>query len=150
MRRNPSAGITLVELLVASAISVVIAGALGTAFYQFFIVTNEGSEIVSALHQVQNAGHWLARDGQTACSAAAGSDLTLSVPNSATVTYTLSDNELMRIEGTTETRVARYITDLQFWIDGRVVTMSITASPDTDVSEQAMYKVCLRPAEGGQ
>ncbi len=149
MNRNNEAGITLVELLVAGAIAMAITGFMGTAIFQFFTVTRQGSEVMTSVHQVQNAGHWITHDGQMAIAASGGNQLVLTVPESDTITYTLAGTQLSRTTNGTQLLVARNITDLDFDVDGDIVTMSITSSPSREVSEQATYKVYLRPTGGG-
>ncbi len=151
MRMSSESGISLVEILVTSAIGLAIAGFMGTAIYQFFTVTNQGSDVMTAMHQVQNAGHWISLDGQKSSAASAGDDLILTIPNSSTVTYSVFGNELIRTSDGDQLTVARHVSDVNFNVDGRVVTMSITAAPNSgwNVSEQAIYKVFLRPEGGG-
>ncbi len=149
MNRNNETGITLIELLVASAISATIIGFMSTAIFQFFTVTRQGSDVMTSVHQVQNAGHWVTRDGQMASSASGGSQLVLTVPDSDPVTYALIGTELHRTVDGADLLVARNITALDFDVDRNVVTMSVTSSASGEVSEQAMYKVCLKPTGGG-
>ncbi|NQT72764.1 MAG: hypothetical protein HQ553_08325 [Chloroflexi bacterium] len=150
MKLNGEAGITLTEVLVASTIGLAIAFVVGTAIYQFFVVTGQGSDVVNAVHQVQNAGHWVTRDGQESITATGGDELVLTIPDSPTVTYALSETELTRTSDGSPYTVARHISDVDFYVDGNIITMNITAEPnDTgDISEQVTYKVCLRPTGG--
>ncbi|MDY6911652.1 MAG: hypothetical protein SVM79_04765 [Chloroflexota bacterium] len=142
-------GFTLAEVLVTTAISMAIAGLLGTAIYQFFVVTNQGSDTMTAMHQIQNASHWLNIDGQMSNSANGGSQLELTIPNSATVTYALSGTELRRTVEGSQMTVARNISSIDFSIDGRVITTTITAAPEEGggISEQGAFKVYLRLSE---
>ena len=147
--RTRQEGFTVVELLVAVAISGVIASLMGTAIYQFFAVTGRGSDEMTAVHNIQNAAHWFSIDGQQASAATAGASLTLTIPSPAnTVTYTLSGSEVIRTTvGLPPLTVARNITALSFILDGRVVTMTIKSEPagGWGVSETKKYKVYLRP-----
>ena len=59
-------GLTLVEVLVAAGISILIASTLGTALHQFIITSERGNDALRALHDVQNAGYWINRDGKGA------------------------------------------------------------------------------------
>ena len=147
MIKDNQKGITIVEILVAVAISGMIAGLIGTAIYQFFSVTDRGSDEIVALHNVQNAAHWFNLDGQEAGSAIGGSSLGLTMPDASTVTYAVSGTELIRIAGATRITVARNVTGLNFDVDGRIVTMIITSAPTGGwgVSQQRVYKVYLRP-----
>ena len=151
MKMNSEAGISLAEILVASAIGLAIVSVLGTAIFQFFTVTSHGSDVMTAMHQVQNAGHWVCLDGQRSSQASAGDDLVLTIPNSSTITYSVSNNELVRISAGNQLTVARYVSDVDFNVDGRIITMSVTSDPDgeSNVNETATYKVFLRPTAEG-
>ncbi len=149
MNHNSENGITLIELLVAGAIAISIIGFAGTAIFQFLTVTRQGSDVMTSVHQVQNAGHWVTRDGQMASTASGGSQLVLTIPEGDPITYSLDGMELNRNTGDSELMVARNVTDLDFDVDGDIVTMSITSSSSTEVSEQSTYKVYLRPTGGG-
>lgn len=151
MKLSGETGITLAEILVASAIGMAIAACLGTAIYQFFAVTNQGSNVMTATHQVQNAGHWVSRDGQKSSMATGGDELTLTIPNSSTITYALSGTDLTRTYNGSQLTVARHVSDVDFVVDGQIVTMNITSEPNGtwNISEQGTYKVCLRPSGGG-
>ena len=51
-------GFTLVELLVATAISGLVASGLVTTIYQLMSSSERASHLQIALQDVQNAGHW--------------------------------------------------------------------------------------------
>ncbi|MEE8598757.1 MAG: type II secretion system protein, partial [Dehalococcoidales bacterium] len=59
-------GFTLPELLITVAITGLIASFLGVAIYQIITVTSGGNDRMTALHEIQNAGHWVTLDGQMA------------------------------------------------------------------------------------
>ncbi len=151
MKLYGQSGITLAEVLVASAIGLTIIVFLGTAIFQFFTITGQGNDLMTALHQVQNAGHWFSRDGQTASTAIGGDSLVLTIPNSATVTYALSGDELTRTSNGSQLTVARNVGNVDFYIDGSVITMDINSGSNSTwgIHEQLTYKACLRPTGGG-
>lgn len=55
-------GFTLVELLVAMVIMVTIGGAGAAATFQVLKGAERGNSYMSAVRQVENAGHWISRD----------------------------------------------------------------------------------------
>ncbi len=55
-------GFTLVELLVAMAISGLITGGLTLSIFQVFDSSARNSSEMTVVRQVQNAGHWVSRD----------------------------------------------------------------------------------------
>jgi len=150
-------GVTLVETLLAAGIATMIVGVLGSAIFLFWRATEQGNEQCRALHDVQNAGFWITRDGQRAQSTSLneGEDpvesMTLSWTDggqSHTVTYSLSGTSLQRNYDGTVTTVARHISSVGFSISAqRVITADITSSPEGrwEISEQTTHKVYLRP-----
>jgi len=99
---------------------------------------------------LQNAEHWFNLDGQMATAAAGGSSLVLSLPGQ-TVTYSLAGTQLQRTEGSSTIILARDISSLSFSVNSslRLVSMDIAASISgrTEISEQNVYKVHLRPVQ---
>ena len=140
----------MVETLIAIAIATAVAGVLGTAIYQLIGTTNQGNDIMTATHEIQNAAHWVALDGCMASAASGGAELELTIPGDSTVTYSLSGTEFTRTSDGSQLTLARNISGVSFLADGRVVTMNITSSPDGGwgMSRQGIYKICLRPSEG--
>ena len=159
-------GFTLIELLIAIAITSLITGGITTAIFQTFTVNARNSSHMTAVRQVQNAGHWISHDAQMAQevdpSGATGFDsLTLTWTEwedgtENVVTYTIVGDELKRSHskipgGTSEMIVARYIdstnTSCQVTADG-VLMVTVTATvgdyPET-VSETRVYEVTPRP-----
>ena len=159
-------GFTLIDLLIAIAITSVITGGITTAIFQTFTVNARTSSHMTAVRQVQNAGFWISCDTQMAeevePSGATGfNPLTLTwtewVDGTVNVvTYTITvDDELKRSHSEDggapiEMIVARYIdstnTSCQF-TDG-VLTVTVTAAvgdyPET-VSETRVYEITPRP-----
>jgi len=146
-------GFTVPELLITVAIIGIIVSFLGTAVYQIITVTEYGSDKMIALHELQNAAHWVSSDGQMAKTATGGNELVLTLPDDSTITYAVvvGTNELRRTDNTgTELTLARNITDVNFSVEDRTITMTITSSPPgrPNITEERTYKVCLRPTEG--
>jgi prepilin-type N-terminal cleavage/methylation domain-containing protein len=144
-------GFTLPELLITVAITGLIVTFLGTAIYQIITVTEYGSDKTIAMHELQNVAHWVSRDGQMASTARGGNELILTLPDGSSITYAVVDAELLRTADDSQMTLARNISDLSFSIEDRVITMTVTSSPEgrPNISEQRTYKVCLRPAEEG-
>ncbi|MFC1926913.1 prepilin-type N-terminal cleavage/methylation domain-containing protein [Chloroflexota bacterium] len=141
-------GTTLVEVLIATALSGLIASLLGAVVYQITTVSERGNAAMISLHEVQNVAYWVNLDGQRASAASGGSQLIFTLPDESTVTYDLSGTELRRTAGGSQVTVARNITSVNFLVDERVVSMSITSCPQNrwEISEDRTYKVYLRPS----
>ena len=142
-------GFTLVELLVAVAITGLIASFLGTAIFQIITVTEFGNDKMTAMHELQNAAHWVTLDGQRASMASGGNELVLTLPDDSLITYAVVSTELRRTAGDSQMTLAQNVTSANFSIENRIITMTITSSPEGrwDVSEPGTYKVYLRPTE---
>ena len=144
-------GFSLVELFVATAITGLVVSFLGTAIYQIITVTEYGNDRMIAMHELQNAAHWVSLDGQMASTASGGNELTLTLPDGSTVTYAVVSTELRRTAGDSQMILARNISEICFSVENCIITMTVTSSPEgrQNVSEQGTYKVCLRPTEEG-
>jgi prepilin-type N-terminal cleavage/methylation domain-containing protein len=144
-------GFTLPELLITVAITGLIVTFLGTAIYQMITVTEYGSDRMIAMHELQNVAHWVSRDGQMARTASGGNELVLTLPDDSSITYTVVDTELRRTAGDLQMTLARNISDISFSIESRIITVTVTSSPEgrPNINEQRTYKVCLRPTEEG-
>jgi prepilin-type N-terminal cleavage/methylation domain-containing protein len=142
-------GFSLIELLITVSILGIMAGVLGPIFDQVLDIPDYGNVRLTAQHELQNAAHRVNIDGQMAKSATGGSSLVLTMPDNSTISYTLNSTNLTRTAGGVTTVVARDITDLNFSVDGRHVTMDIISSPEGrwDVSENQTYQICLRPVQ---
>jgi len=140
-------GYTLVETLIAIAITGFIVTILGLTVQQFVTVPEQGDNQVDALHAVQNAAHWVSLDGQTAKSATGGAGLDLTLPDNSVVSYNVSGNSLQRTYKGVSRTVAKDVSSVNFTIQGRVITMHITAAPDSrwSISENQTYQVYMRP-----
>jgi len=148
MNLSGQKGITLVEVLVATAITGLIAGALGTAIHQFITTSERGNQELRALNDVRNAGHWLTLDGRRAQStnlvdgAPAVGSVTLSWTTEGQVhtsTYSLSGPELKRDLNGTLTTVARHVSNAGFSLAGQLITATLTsaASPASAVASRS-------------
>ena len=142
-------GVTLPELLITVAITGLIVSLLGAAIYQIITVTESGNDRMIAIHELQNAGHWVTLDGQMARTASGGNELALTLPDGSSITYEVEDTELLRTADESQMILAQNISSISFSVENRVITMTITSSPEgrANISEQGTYKVCLRPAE---
>ncbi len=135
-------GASLVELLVAVAISAVVLGMLASAVYQFYSISSYGQGRMAVLHDLQNAGLWLGRDANEAADFVPGggnvygtfhwSDSSVQFRYS----YDAADNALLRehlIGGVVQSTVsvARHIAvlgDVVFTETGQRVSVDITAT----------------------
>src|SRR3972149_12050426 len=113
--KRKSRGFTLMEVMVASAITALVVAAAGPALFQVMTGTERNNNRVTALRQVQEAGTWLSRDALRAqslsVSEGGGFPLTLSwgslvpdgrngtVSTENTVTYTVAGDSFQRQEG---------------------------------------------------
>ncbi len=142
-------GFSLVELLVATAITGLVVSGLGTAIYQIITVTEYGNDRLTATHELQNVAHWFSLDGQEASTASSDNELVLTLSDDSSVTYTVVGTELHRTAGGSNMTLAQNITSANFSVENRTITMTITSSPTGrwDVSENGTYKVYLRPTE---
>jgi hypothetical protein len=138
-------GATLVELLLAVAVSAMVLTMLGTAVFQFFTISNWGQARLSVLKDLQTAGLWLGRDAQEASSFVPGvgtvygtfrwSDASIEFRYS----YSAADQALVReaIAGSivqSTLTVARHIAsqgDVTFSPSGKRVAVTLTATSGT-------------------
>lgn len=160
-----SKGMTLVELMVATAIVGLIVAVTLALLLQFVVGPGRSSASATALNNINSAAYWISRDGQMAqitdpvlVDGAAPvnipgdeDDMTLiwidryeSANIEHSSRYFISDGELMRdYDGSTST-VARGISNLGFSISGRTITVNITYS-ETETSETKIYEIHMRP-----
>ena len=146
---NDERGVTVVEMLIAIAITGIIVSFLGTAIYQITTVTEYGNDKLTAMHELQNAAHWVSLDGQMARTASGGDRLVLTLSDNSSITYSLVGAELHRTAGDSNITLAQNITSANFSVQARTITMNITSSPQgrDNVSENGAYKVYLRATE---
>ena len=140
-------GFTLVELLITVALTGILASVVGPSISQIVNVTEYGDDRLLALHELQNTASWFSLDGQMAVSAVGGSGLTLTLPTTQTITYTLAGTNLTRNDGVNPVKtLAQNISSVSYTVNGRLVTMNLTSAPTgrMGVSEQGTYVVYLR------
>lgn len=163
-------GITVIELIIAMALSVIIAGAITATILQVINGSNRTNNHMTAVRQVQNAGYWVSHDAQMAQSvnttAPDGFPITLSwVGWSGNTTYEVvysSENmtsgslkNLQRsysVNGTVQetSYVAQYVdpatTSANFTSGELIFTVTATVGAGSQAgSETRFYKVGPRP-----
>ena len=107
-RLAQTGGFTLVEILVALAVSGMLMSILATSFYMLAKTPAEQSDQLNAVEDLRFAARWLMRDGQLAQTFASGTspdygsfswvDYTGSDPITRSVTYAYSGTQLLRRE----------------------------------------------------
>jgi len=147
--RRDQRGVTLVELLIAVAVTGIIISVLAPLLYQVLRVTGYGSDKLVAAHELQHVGQWLTQDVRTASNATGGSgELTLVLPDTSQISYVLVSNDFYRITAADTLRLAGNIAAAEFSVGGDVVTADIMAAPPGRwaVSENMTYIINLRPS----
>ena len=141
-------GFTLVELLVAIGIMSVLAVVLGGVVQQMAAVPEQSNDQVEALHAVQNTIHWIGKDAVSAKSAVGGNSLVLTFPDNSQITYQKQGSDLYRYLNGENISIARNVTELNFTVENRTITIDITAAPESrwDISESQIYQVAMRPS----
>jgi hypothetical protein len=152
-------GATLPELLIALVLTAMTAGLVGTAIYQFFVVSNDGNDRMIVLHNLQNASTWLGRDTNESQSFTPGSGDVYGTLTTGDTTveyrysYDSTNKALIRehlvssvVQSTMP--VARRIAnqnDVSFSINGSLLSVSITTtSVNGSISESTTLKLALR------
>jgi len=160
-------GFTLIELMIAIAITGIITGGITMTIFQVFSGNARSSNHMTAVRQVQNAGYWISHDTQMAQNVVpdpgdTGFPLTLTWSDWDSgdvhqVIYTLLvDNKLQREHYTNlnldaTTIVAEYIDPDEtscVWDDGTgTLTLTVTATVGgwQPASETRVYEVIPRP-----
>lgn len=160
-------GFTLLEVLVAMLVGGMIMAAIVSGIFQISFGTGQISERNTALADIDNAAHWLTRDvvmGQSTDlweGAPPTSNMTItwtdftsfeggeeSISHSANYTY--SGTELRRNCDGVVTIIGRHLTNVEFSIDNRLVTLTLTSStekvPRTTVTRK--YLLQMRAESG--
>lgn len=147
-------GVTLVELLVATAIASIILGVMARAWDVIFQSQGAGDALVSASVDLQNATYWITLDGQMAQAtdlvdgAPPVSSMTLTWGGgSQTSAYSLSGTELRRNRNGTVKTIAWNVSSAGFSLQGRIITVTLYLVPPGKwgLSQQATFYVRLRP-----
>ena len=150
-------GASLVELLVAIAISVLVFSVLSTALVQFVLTTRWGNNQLQATSDIQVASIWLGRDALEAASFTPGAGTeygTLSWADASQeyrYLYDSAETALVRehLDGgvlQSRTLIARQIqnqADVTFAYSGGLLTVNITATAGGE-SESASLELSLR------
>jgi Tfp pilus assembly protein FimT len=143
-------GATLVEMLVAMAISVLVFGIITSAMAQFILITRWGNNQLQISNDFQVASLWLGRDALEASSFTAGSGNIYGTLNWADnsqqfrYSYDPIENEMDReylVSGVVQSTitVARHIAaknDITFNLSGMLLTVSITSSSGDEVESR--------------
>ena len=164
-------GFTLIELIVAIAITGLITGGLAVSIFQVFDVNARNSNSMLAVRQVQNAGSWISHDTQMAQNVNTEDDTDTPETEVLTLTwaeydddgdeyqvvYTVVDDELKREHYTNRainpdpdatTMVAQYINSTETQFANGKLTLTITATLGgwrQSVSETRVYEIIPRP-----
>jgi len=155
-------GFTLLEVLMVAAIAGLLASGIGATAFQLIRGPDRGNSSLTALLEIQNATYRISSDGQMAQTTdlVDGADpvdhMGLSWTDQYgdagephTSSYYLSGTELQRDYDGNVTVVAHYVANIEFSLNERVITVTITCTPDgsSGVSEQKTFNVHLRAIE---
>ncbi|UCB43374.1 MAG: prepilin-type N-terminal cleavage/methylation domain-containing protein [Dehalococcoidales bacterium] len=140
-------GFTLIELLMAMAVAGLLIGGLVSVFFHISVTSGQSADMLAISREFQNVGHSINRDGQMAKSATGGSQLVLTMPDSSTITYTLTGTQLQRLADGLSTPVGNHITGATFAINDRTINVTLTATVNGGAIEEDTFQVRMRPAE---
>lgn len=157
LRSPDEKGATLVEMLVAIAISVLVFSVLSTALVQFMLATRWGNSQLQVTSDIQVASLWLGRDALEAASFTPGAGSvygTLAWADGSQhfiYSYDSLEGGLIREHfdtGVLQTRttIARHIlnqSDVSFSIAGQLLTVTITSTSGAE-AETANLDLALR------
>jgi prepilin-type N-terminal cleavage/methylation domain-containing protein len=152
-------GFTMVELLMAMAVSGIIAAAAVTTISQVFHLNARTSNHMIAVRQVQSVGYWVSHDAQMAQIVTpagnfdlATDDLVLSWTEwngtQRQVTYRLADGDLTRNYSGNSVTIGQHIESATGTFASNKLTFTITAtvgSGSRAESETRKYEVYPRP-----
>lgn len=159
-------GFTLIEIILAIAITGIIVGGITMTIFQVFSVNTRSSNHMVAVREVQNAGYWISRDAQMAQEEPDISDdefLTLTWTDwdsgdehQHQVVYSLEDDCRLKREHyfkllgaeefklDTTTFVAQFIESCEFTKDDHSLIVTVTARVGEE-SETRIYQAMPRP-----
>ncbi len=160
--RAKQEGVTLLELMVGMAITAMIVGAVVGLIFLEWSGTATAKTSVTVAHEIRNAARWISQDGMMAESsdiiegAQSTDNLTLTwiyrqdfanIPHSSS--YYLEGTELRRNYDGIVTIVARNISKIEFSQTGRLLTVSISCTPQwwRSATAEKSYIIYLRTAE---
>jgi type II secretory pathway component PulJ len=142
-------GYTLVEGLIAIAITGFLVTVLGMVVQQMVTVPERGDDQLDTIHPMQNAAHWLTLDGQMASTAIGGSNLTLNLPSTVVIRYVRHGTHLYRYWGSNNQTIADNVASANFTVLNRVIYMTIVTVPDSrwnNISQNYTYRAYMRPS----
>jgi len=139
-------GFSLIEVLVALPVGTAILLVIVASFFQIMQGRVDIAQKSVAMADIDSAAHWLARDlpmaqitslidetPPTSSMTMSWSDLTNWAQDEGTVehsvSYVLSETQLLRNYDGEVTIVGRYLTNVGFSIDDRVFTVTLTSRP---------------------
>jgi len=160
--RAKQEGTTLLELLAGMAITAMIVGAIVGLIFQEWSGTATAKTSVTVAHEIRNAARWISQDGMMTEStdlvegAQPVDHLTLTwierydfanIPHSSS--YSLEDTQLRRDYDGIVTLAARNISKIEFSQTGRLLTVSISCTPQwwKSATVEKRYSIYLRTAE---
>ena len=150
-------GSTLIELVVSIGIGSVLLMGAGESIFQVVSGVDRGVEQLTTLRDAENAAGWLTRDARMAeytdvvDGAQQVSTLTLQWTDSEgggthTVTYAISNSELIRSFDGSTTTVSRRINSVGFSRSGRFLNLQVEVLADGGTSSlQKNYSALMRP-----
>jgi len=155
--RADQRGNTLLELLIAAAITGLIAAPTSAALFETFQTTTWGTQKSAQLGDLRNAATWLSVDIPLANS----TDLPDGGPAQSSVVITFTDyygggstahqvsyalvgTELRRTEDGATHTVAWHVTAVSFLRSGYLVTVTLTTPSPSGSAEQTTYQFSMR------
>lgn len=160
LRDKEQTGFTLVEILIAMAVSATILGGVLTAVVLVGDVSKQNSNRATVIANVQNVGRWIGRDLKMAQTVTVGEDARFPLSLdwidaggvSHNVTYTLADGLLTRLKDGSSSVIARFIDEEQTSVTWDATSMrlivTIAAAAGSESSQRqsasAVYEIAMR------